>query len=77
MPGELYQLILYTYSFKILEMYVPNPQSFYLFGDSKPTVQISYKHLFFSRGWEVYPPASGFVSPDSAELVIEGHGLKY
>jgi hypothetical protein len=58
-------------------MYVPNPQSFYLFGDSKPSVQISYKHLFFARGWGVYPPSSGFVSPDSNELVLYGYGLKY
>lgn len=76
-PGELYQLVLYTYSFKILEQYAASPQSFYLFGDSKPSVQSTYKHLFFARGWKIYPPESGFISPDSSELVLKGEGLKH
>jgi hypothetical protein len=68
---------MYTYSFKILQRYNPNPESYYLFGDSKPAVEVSYKHLFYSRGWKVHPPASGMVSPDSPELEIKGEGLKF
>ena len=68
---------MYTYSFKILQKYTNTPESYYLFGDSKPGVEVSYKHLFHARGWKVYPPASGMVSPDSPELQMLGEGLKY
>lgn len=50
--GEIYKIILYSYSFKR----IIGTTNYYLFGESLASVQPIYEHLFMVRGWEVFPP---------------------
>ena len=78
-PGEIYQMVMYTYSFMIrgyTGRAIGEPdRKYYLFGESSPNVEVAYRHLFFARGWTLEAPASGFVSPDSKRLELFGENL--
>jgi hypothetical protein len=57
-PGEIYTLVFYSYSFMVKN----GTNSYYLFGNSLPSVSPIYKHLFFVRGWNVEPMVNHTVS---------------
>jgi len=75
-PGEIYELVLYSFSFM---MYASDNTKHYLFGDSTITsgVQEKYAHLFFVRDWDIYAPSNGVVSSRSSFLELSGTHLKY
>lgn len=50
---------------------------YYLFGESQTQVGIAYKHLFFVRGWKLYPPTGGtFPNSEANYLELYGENLK-
>lgn len=60
--GEIYELILYSYSFLIRD--VPTATDYYLFGLSVPSVQPMYKHPFFVRAWDLENVTNPFISAE-------------